>query len=107
MQTYNLSVGYRPMLDSAGNWQLQAIANYYMISFSQKQKVVYTSCVSVEEFDFVFDYYSGSVLLNWATLDNPANKDLRANWKNIIHQTTRDDLSKANNYFGHDAKPTS
>ncbi len=103
MKTYNLSFSYQPIQDAAGNWQLVSKAKYYMISFSQKEKVVYSSCASAEEFDFVFDYYSGTILLNWATLDNPVTKDARKAWDGVINQTTRDDVEKSKNFFSHNA----
>jgi hypothetical protein len=105
MDTYHLSFGYQPVQDTAGGWQLVSTADYYFISFGQSEQKVYSSCASVEAFDFDFKYRKGSLLLNWATLSNDMNKDNRNAWDAVITGSTRDDVTKAKNFFGAAATP--
>lgn len=100
MDTYNLVFGYKPMQDPTGAWQLVSTADYYFVSFSQSEKSVYSNCASAETFDFNFKYRKGTLLLNWASLSNDANKDNRKSWDNVITGSTCDDVAKAKNFFG-------
>ena len=100
MDTYNISLGYQPVQDSAGNWQLVSTAEYYFISFNESNSKVYSSCGSAESYNFDFKYQKGQLLLNWATLGADASRKARNNWDNVINKTTVDDVSKAKNFFG-------
>ncbi|MBN9671319.1 hypothetical protein [Roseibium aggregatum] len=103
MNTYHLSFSYQPILNSARIWELKSVAEYYFISFTEKEKTVYSTCGSAEEFDFDFKYQKGSLLLNWATMNNPANKKNKDDWDAVITGSTKDDITKAKNFFGSNA----
>nr|WP_019366199.1 hypothetical protein [Pseudomonas luteola] len=105
MDTYNLSLSYKPMLDPAGNWQLVSLAEYYFISFSESDKTVYSNCASAEVYNFDFKYQKGQLLLNWADLVSDVNKDAKSGLDTIIGQSNVDDVSKAKNFFGAKATP--
>ncbi|TYC48540.1 hypothetical protein FMN50_26095 [Rhodobacterales bacterium] len=107
MNTYHLSFNYQPVLNSANSWELMSIAEYYFISFTEKEKTVYSSCASAETFDFDFKYQKGSLLLNWATLSAPANAENKKAWDAAITGATKDDVTKAQNFFGSKAAPKS
>lgn len=100
MDTYNISFGYQPVLDSAGNWQLISKAEYYFISFNESNKKVYSSCASTEAYDFEFSYQKGTLLLNWATLSSDINKSARTQLDSMIGASAVDDIAKAKNFFG-------
>ncbi|MEP4031319.1 hypothetical protein [Roseibium polysiphoniae] len=102
MNTYHLSFGYQPIQNSAGNWELMTLAEYYFIHFTEKEKTVYSTCASAEVFDFDFKYQKGTLLLNWASMSNPAQKDNKKAWDDVITGSTKDDVEKAKNFFGHD-----
>lgn len=104
MNTYHLSFGYEPIKNSAGEWELMSTADYYFISFTEKEKTVYSSCASVEVFDFDFKYQKGSLLLNWPVLSNPNNADAKKSWDGVITGSITDDVEKAKNFFGTKAK---
>ncbi|MEE4463964.1 hypothetical protein V2S84_17955, partial [Azotobacter chroococcum] len=99
MDTYNVSFSYQPIRDTAGNWQLVSIAEYYFISFTESEKTVYSSCASAKMFDFDFEYQKGRLLLNWASLKNEVNDQARKDWNDTIGATTVDDVQKAKNFF--------
>jgi len=103
MNTYHLSFSYQPVLNSARKWELRSMADYYFISFTEKEKTVYSSCASAETFDFDFKYQKGSLFLNWASMSNPANKENKEAWDKVITGSTRDDITKAKNFFGSNA----
>jgi hypothetical protein len=105
MQTYHLSFGYKPLLDTAGNWQLVSTADYYFISFSQSETTVYSSCASAEVFNFNFNYRKGSILLNWPVMSAEPNKANLAEWNGVITGSTHDDVTQAKNFFGGKATP--
>lgn len=100
MDTYNVSFSYQPVLDSAGNWQLISKAEYYFISFNESNKKVYSTCASVEMYDFEFNYQKGTLLLNWANLNSDVNQTARKDFKDVIGASAVDDVAKAKNFFG-------
>jgi len=105
MQTYHLSFGYQPILDSAGTWQLVSMADYYFISFSQNETTVYSSCASAEVFNFNFNYRKGSILLNWPVMTAAPNQENLKEWNGVITGSTHDDVTRAKNFFGGNATP--
>lgn len=103
MDTYHLTFGYKPVQDTAGDWQLVSTADYYFVSFSQKERTVYSSCASAETFDFDFKYRKGTLLLNWAAMSDDVNKQNLSDWTGVITGATHDDITKSKNFFGGDA----
>lgn len=104
MDTYHLSFSYQPIQDSAGNWQLISLADYYFISFTESQKTIYSSCASAQTYDFDFHYQKGTILLNWAPLNASLNAVAKANWDGVLGNGSADDVSRAANFFTSPAK---
>jgi len=72
VDTYHVVLNYQPVRDAAGNWQLLSSADIYLLSLTEHDKDLYSSCKSAALYPFEFNCQKSSLRFNASALNDPS-----------------------------------